>query len=112
MLLAGMLGMALIVLGLWVIYFYVSTEEVDNSKAFMLMSFASFLMVAGVFLISTDISIQTISRKIYGFMIMLLGAYLGVGFPDMSDYHPKQFDMLPMFIGFILMAIGVYLLVF
>ena len=105
-------GATLVVAGLWIVYFMISKGKADDSEAIKLFTFSSLFIVVGLYILSSSISLHTVGRRLTGIALFLLGLYFGVGFPDMGDYHPDDFDMLPMIVGYIIMAISLYFILF
>jgi hypothetical protein len=49
-------------------------------------------------------------NKIFGAISFLLGILLVIFFPDIIDYQPEEIGVTGIFIGFGLIAFGIYLL--
>ena len=105
-------GASLIIAGLWIVYFRISKGKADDSKAVQLFTTSAVFLVAGMFLLSSEITLRMLARKLAGIALFLVGLFFGIGFPDMGDYHPDDFDVLPMFIGYIIMAVSLYFIFF
>ena len=106
------LGIIFILASSWIIYFKLANGSVSDEKLGYYLSFSALFMVAGLLLVFSSISVHRLLIKVVGLIVFMSGYFLSFGFPDMKDYHPKDFDYLPFILGFIIMSIGAYLLLF
>ncbi len=112
MIIPFVVGILMIVAGLWIVYFNISKSKMDDPTAAQYLTIASMFMVAGTMLVFSAVSLERIAMKLVGLGIFLAGYFLSFGFPDMGDYHPSDFDYLPFLVGFIVMSIGLYMIFF
>lgn len=73
-----------------------------------------FLAMAGAIILVIAIAIAVIMfiPKGIGVLLILLGIFMIIGFPDMKDVQPFNMSKTGILIGFILVIIGVLVLLY
>lgn len=104
-------GAVLLAFGFFVIYF--SFESKNNDRSFLAVFVIGIVLVlVGGWIILTTITIEMLLRKIGGLILAIIGLFLLTGFPDIVDYQQKGMSKAGVFIGFILLIVGVYFFLF
>ena len=107
------LGIIMLVAGVWIVWFKLSNDKSINDAGMgKYLAISSSFVVAGILLMISDINPQRMLYKLVGLFLFAAGMFFSFGFPDMKDYHPADFDYLPFILGFIVMSIGIYLVLF
>lgn len=101
----------LIAFGLLSIYFSIE-ENVGDNKLMLILVIGILSVVAGLWLIVVKITLAVILKKIAGLVLTGFGLFMVISFPDITDYQLQTFSFSGVFIGLIVLVIGVYLLLF
>ena len=101
----------LIAFGMLSIYFSIE-ENVGDNKLLLILVIGILSVVAGLWLIVVKITLAVILKKIAGLVLTGFGLFMVISFPDITDYQLQTFSFSGVFIGIIVLVIGVYLLLF
>lgn len=107
----ALIGAILLGLGLFLL---VKTIEMgEGDKATFKFFFVSLgLILTGGWLLLTNITLAVLLRKLGGLSAILIGFFFAFKFPGHADYGVGEYVNLSMLIGFILLVVGVWLLLF
>lgn len=101
----------LIAIGLMAIYF--SIEKGISDRRLLLIIILGFLAIlGGAWIIISNLTLGIILTKLAGLILAAFGLFLVIGFPGITDYQPAGMGRAGIFIGLILLIIGIYLLLF
>ncbi|MFH1420481.1 MAG: hypothetical protein ABIG30_00775 [Candidatus Aenigmatarchaeota archaeon] len=101
----------LIAFGVLVIFF-LSDKSMNDRKATGVLVIAVLAVLAGAWLIISSIGVFILLQKIAGLVIAGIGVFLIAGFPGVLDYQLGSMAKTGIFIGIILLVVGLYLLFF
>ena len=93
------------------IYFSIE-ENVGDNKLMLILVIGILSVVAGLWIIVVKITLAVILKKIAGLVLTGFGLFMVISFPDITDYQYQTFSFSGIFIGLIVLVIGVYLLLF
>ena len=97
--------------GILAIYFAIDGDAKD-SKFLLILLLGLAAFVAGGWILITKITVIVLLTKISGFILLLLGLFLIVEFPDVTQYQIEGFSRAGVFFGIIFFIIGIWLLIF
>ena len=101
----------LLAFGILAIYFSIDSD-VRDSKFLMILLIGIAAVVAGGWILITKITIAVLLTKIAGIILLLLGLFLLVEFPDIMQYQVKGFSKTGVFFGIVFFIVGIWLLIF
>jgi hypothetical protein len=104
-------GAALMAFGLLAIYFSVDSD-VRDSKFLLILLIGIAAFVAGGWILVTKITLAVLLTKIAGLVLLVIGLFLLVEFPDITQYQVAGFSKAGVFFGIIFFIVGIWLLVF
>jgi hypothetical protein len=101
----------LLAFGLLTIYFSLEKQEKDTDLIIaLLIGIAS--AVGGAWIILTRLTLALILTKLAGLILLVIGVFLIVGFPDVTEYQPEGMGYTGVFFGIIFLVVGLWLLFF
>lgn len=101
----------LIAFGLLSIYFSVSEGEKDETLL-LILAIGTAALILGLWLLITKLTLPLLLRKLAGLFLALAGGFLVLGFPDISEYQRFGMSKAGIFLGLIILIIGIYFLFF
>ncbi|MBI2579845.1 MAG: hypothetical protein HYW27_03010 [Candidatus Aenigmarchaeota archaeon] len=104
-------GAILIAFGFFAI-FMSAEEEFTDPKTLLVLLAGVLAIIGGIWLIISTLTLGVVLRKLAGLLLGGIGLFLVFGFPDISDYQQSGMSFTGIFIGFILMIVGVYFILF
>ncbi len=104
-------GAVLLAFGIVSVYFMIEGGEKD-SKFLIIFFLGIAAIIGGGWILITRITIPVLLTKIAGFIMAVIGIFLAVQFPDIQEYQPSSMGKTGIFLGAILLILGVYLLIF
>jgi hypothetical protein len=103
------LAAVLIAFGLLAIYF--SIESGTRDPRLMLILFLGVAcIVAGAWLVIANITLGLILKRLVGLALTGIGVFIVIRFPDVRDYQNFNMSRAGLFIGLIILILGLYLL--
>ena len=105
------LAAVLIAFGLMTVYFIIDTG-VSDQKLMGILLLGLLCIGGGVYVLLQALTLAVILKKLAGLVLILVGLFFIIGFPDIIDYQPSNFGRAGIFIGIVLMVIGIWLLFF
>ena len=105
-----LLGAILLAFGLLVIYF--STQESKSDNAYLIALLVGIACaIAGGWILLTQVTFALLLKRIGGIILAGIGVFLLIGFPDvMGTYQPAGYSKAGVFIGLVLLIIGIYMM--
>ena len=101
----------LIAFGLLIIFF--SAESKTGDEKFMLIFLLGIAcVVIGAWIIITKITLAVLLKKLAGLILAGVGFFLVTGFPDITQYQNEKMGITGVFIGIVLIIVGLFLLFF
>lgn|SRR3989344_5687364 len=104
-------GAILVAFGFFVTYFALESEKGDRGFVATL-AIGIVLVLIGGWIILSSIELATILKKLGGLVLAVVGIFLLTGFPDIVDYQPKAMTKGALFVGLVLLIVGVYIFLF
>lgn len=101
----------LVAFGLLSIYFSVN-EGVSDEKMLVIIAIGTASLMLGLWILITKLTLALLLRKLGGLLLSLVGGFLVFGFPDIADYQRFGMSRAGIFIGLVLLVIGLYFLFF
>lgn len=101
----------LIAFGFLAIYFS-SDSSIKDSRYLIYILLGIACIVAGGWVLLTKIGLALMLVKLSGLILALLGFFLVVKFPDVTEYQPADMSKTAIFMGIIMLIVGIYLLFF
>ncbi len=111
MVLEIIIGAVLIAFGIMTIYFSIE-EGISDAKLMGILILGLLSAGAGIFVLVKALTLIVILKKITGLVLGIAGLFFIIGFPDIIDYQPEGFGRAGVFIGIVLLVLGVWLLFF
>jgi Na+/melibiose symporter-like transporter len=105
------LAAVLIAFGIMSIYFSIGSGTKDPKLMFILFLGAACI-VAGAWLLISSLTLILILKRLVGLALAGIGLFIVIGFPDVKDYQSFDMSKAGVFIGLILLVIGIYFLFF
>lgn len=99
----------LMAFGVMCVYFSIEQRLADKNLLIFLLVGILCISVGGWIVIS-KLTVGFLLKKILGIILTALGAFLVIGFPDVTDYQKEGMTKLGIFIGLVLGFLGVWLL--
>jgi lipopolysaccharide export LptBFGC system permease protein LptF len=104
------LGAILLAFGFLVIYFSSDQSKSDNAYLIALLVGIA-CVVAGGWIILTKVTLALLLKRIGGIILAAIGLFLIIGFPDViNTYQPEGYSKAGVFIGLVLLIIGLYMM--
>ncbi len=101
----------LIAFGLLSIYFSVN-EGASDEKMLAILAIGAAALLLGLWILITKLTLALLLRKLGGLLLTLVGGFLVFGFPEIGDYQRFGMSKAGIFIGIIVLIIGLYYLFF
>lgn len=101
----------LMAFGILAVYFSIDSDLRD-AKFLLILLIGIAAFIAGGWILVTKITLAVLLTKIAGIILFLLGLFLIVEFPDITQYQVAGFSKTGVFIGIVFFIIGVWLLIF
>lgn len=101
----------MIAFGILAIYFSAG-ENMGDSQMLIVLIIGLILVIAGGWIIVTQISLVALLAKIAGIIFAFFGFFLIWGFPDITQYQGEGMSKFGIFLGVIFFILGIYLLLF
>lgn len=101
----------LVAFGILAIYFSVDSGAKD-SKFLLILLVGLACVVGGAWILIAKLTLAVLLTKIAGFILLLLGLFLLVEFPDITQYQVEGFSRTGIFFGLIFFIVGIWLLIF
>lgn len=101
----------LIAFGLLSIFFSVSEGEKDETLM-IILAIGALSLLAGLWIILTKITLMLLLKRIAGIIFAFVGVFLVFGFPDIQDYQSFNMSKAGIFIGLIILVVGIYFMFF
>ncbi len=104
------IGIILIALG--IISFWKMFERELSDQEFLLVGIISLAFILGGFyLMYLEIG-TLLFIKLFGLLLFLAGLFIVIYFPGSTDYQPSGMTTAGLFIGFVLLMAGFYIMFF
>lgn len=101
----------LIAFGILSIYF--SVEEGANDQNLMIiLGIGALALIAGLWILVTKLTVALLLKRLAGLIFALAGGFLVFGFPDIKDYQRFEMSRAGVFIGLVVLVLGIYFLFF
>ncbi len=123
--LIGIIGLVLIFFSIYILYFMeimAKFYELIRIRKFKFKGGDEYLLVltliglaflvGGAWLLVTAVPLQLIKIKVIGIVLFLLATFFVFLFPDSTTYQPAGFTTTAVFLGLVLYAVSLYLLLF
>src|SRR3990167_5553381 len=101
----------LIAFGVMTIYFSIE-EGMSDAKLMGIFILGLLAVGGGMFILVRTLTLIVILKKIAGLILGAAGLFFILGFPDVKDYQREGMGKAGIFIGIVLLVIGVWLLFF
>lgn len=111
MVLEIIIGAILIAFGIMTIYFTIE-EGVSDTKLMGIFVLGLLSVGAGVFVLVKALTLILILKKLAGLILGAVGLFFIIGFPDISGYQSPGITKAGIFIGIVLLILGIWLLFF
>jgi hypothetical protein len=111
MVLEIIIGAVLIAFGIMTIYFSIE-EGIGDAKLMGILILGLLSVGAGIFVLVKTLTLIVILKKITGLALAVAGLFFIIGFPDIIDNQPTGMGRAGVFIGIVLLVLGVWLLFF
>jgi len=102
----------LLSLGFFTLIIFLTKEIHPEKKAIGLFIFSVGLIGVSFLLTITQFGVLTILKKIVGIIILITGFFLSIKFPKPDEHQLPVFSTFGLFIGFLLLFLGIYLTLF
>lgn len=86
--------------------------DVNDKNLIIILLVGVAAIVGGIWIILTHITLWILLAKLAGLILVGIGVFLIIGFPDVADYQRPDMSSTGVFIGIVLLIIGAYLLFF
>jgi hypothetical protein len=110
------MGIEIIIAALLIVFGFFILYRLDrgiSDKEVLLIIILGFLSIAsGAWIIIRGIGLWTIIKKLIGLCLLGIGGFLTISFPDVTDYQPEGFGLTGIFIGLVMLVLGIYLILF
>ena len=103
------IGAVLLAFGILSIYFSIEQGISDRNLVIILLLGLLSVFIGGWIFIS-KLTIGFVFKKIGGIILTLFGAFLIIGFPDITDYQKEGMSKAGIFLGLIIGILGLWLL--
>ena len=97
--------------GILAVYFSVESD-IRDAKFLLMLLIGIGAFVAGGWILVTKITLAVLLTKVAGIILLLLGIFLIVEFPDITQYQVEGFSKTGVFFGIVFFIIGIWLLIF
>ncbi len=104
-------GAVLIAFGILSILFSIENDFSDT-KLIGVFIIGIIAIIAGFWLLALSLTWILIIRKIVALILLGFGFFMVKDFPDITDYQKGGMSLLGVFIGVILLIIGIYFILF
>ena len=101
----------LITFGLLSIYFSID-QNISDPKLMLILVIGIIAVLAGSWILIETLTLGLILQKIGALIMIAFGLFLVIGFPDISDYQRGEVATAGIFIGLIVLILGIYFLLF
>lgn len=101
----------LIAFGIMTVYFSIE-ERISDPKLMAIFVLGLLSVGAGIFVLVKALTLIVILKKIAGLALGAAGLFFVLGFPDIVDYQREGMGRAGIFIGIVLLVLGVWLLFF
>jgi hypothetical protein len=101
----------LMAFGLLAIYYSIESD-IRDSKFLLILLIGLAAFVAGGWILVTKLTVAVLLTKVAGLILLVLGLFLLVEFPDIMQYQVEGFSKTGVFFGIIFFIVGVWLLIF
>ncbi|MBS3056608.1 MAG: hypothetical protein J4473_04195 [Candidatus Aenigmarchaeota archaeon] len=109
MLLEFIIAAVLIAMGVMILINTINRSS--DFQAFIASIFGGIFILAGIFVAAILGGFAFILFvKIIAFLFILFGLFLVIAFPDINRYQPNAFSSTGIFLGLILLTLGIFLL--
>ncbi|MBI4014767.1 MAG: hypothetical protein HY365_02330 [Candidatus Aenigmarchaeota archaeon] len=109
MVLEFIVAAVLLAFGFMSVYFSIEQRLADRNLMLFLLG-GILCMAIGGWIVLSKITVGFLLKKIAGILLTAVGAFLVIGFPDVTDYQKEGMTKLGIFIGLVLGFLGVWLL--
>lgn len=92
--------------------FLIEKLKGDDTRMYIALFTAIGMIIAGGWLLYTNVPHEILKKRFWGIIITLAGAYLVFEYPQSTDYQPQNFGYTGILIGLILLIAGIYMLFF
>jgi len=92
--------------------FLIEKLKANDTKMYIALLTSIALIIAGGWLLYTNVPAELLRRRFWGIIITLFGAYMVFGFPSTSEYQTEGFGYTGILIGLVSLIGGIYLLLF
>ena len=101
----------LMAFGILAVYFSIDSD-IRDSKFLLILLIGIAALIAGGWILVTKLTIAVLLTKIAGIILLVLGLFLLVEFPDIMQYQVGGFSKTGVFFGIVFFIVGVWLLIF
>lgn len=108
--LLSIIGIVLIVLGI-LAFIKMFDRGLSDQEFFIVLIISIVFIIGGIYLMFLDIGFILII-KLIGLILFLSGLFIVIYFPGTSDYQPESMTTAGLFIGFVFLIAGFYILFF
>jgi len=105
------LGVVLLAFGIASVYFSAESDLADAHFLIVLLIGVAAIVGGGYILVSR-IALGMLLTKVAGIILAIVGFFLVINFPDITDYQKEGMTKTGVFIGLIMLILGVYLALF
>ncbi len=109
MVLEFIVAAVLLAFGFMCVYFSIEQRLKDKNLLIFLLG-GILCMAIGGWIVMSKLTVGFLLKKIAGIFLTAVGAFLVMGFPDVTDYQKEGMTKLGIFIGLVLGFLGVWLL--
>lgn len=100
----------LITFGFFSLY-YLAKGDANETQALAVLLIGLLSIIVGGWIIFTNLQ-EVIWIKVRGIISIIVGLFLLIKFPDVSQYQKEGFSLIGIFIGLVLLILGIYWLIF
>ncbi len=101
----------LMAFGILAIYFSIDSD-IHDSRFLLILLLGLAAFIGGGWILVAKITVAVLLTKIAGVILLLLGLFLVVEFPDITQYQVQGFSKTGVFFGIVFFIVGIWLLIF